>query len=144
MPAKTELAKQKLRELERLIGTWSVADEAESTATYEWFDEGTALLGRLQLGDTKRIDVIRYDEADDTLRSCYFDRSAGQLVTYRYSIENDFLVIAADAPSHHGAFVARFSDDDRVLEGHWEWMDDGELPGHDAKLMRRSNAQSVS
>lgn len=143
MPAKTELARQKLRELERLIGTWSVGDE-DGVATYEWFDEGTAVLGRLQLGETKRMDVIRYDESVDALRSCYFDRAAGQLVTYRYSIDDDFFVIEADAPGHHGAFVARFRDDDRVLEGHWEWLEEHDRPGHDMRLMRRPIGRAAS
>jgi hypothetical protein len=137
--ANKELARLKLRSLERLIGTWSVGDEGDGTATFEWFDEGTAILGRLQIGDVRRIDVIRYDEADDALCSCYFDRATGELVTYRYSIDEDLLVIEAEAPGHHGAFVARFRDEDRVLEGHWQWLEGRYQPGYDARWTRQGN-----
>ena len=136
--------RDRLRELSRIIGTWRVSGEARGIATYEWFDQRYSIIQRVNLGETRGIEFIRYDDQTKALQSYYFDRSGSQVLTYRYSIKGDEFRIELDMPDRQGAFVATFSERDRVLDGRWDWVQDGKRMGYAATLTRVTRSRPNS
>lgn len=128
-------------QLNRLHGVWLEDDGSESTR-YEWLGGGRNFMVQYLGGDgASGIEVIGYDDASGLLKSHFYASDSGMLdnggksITYVYSITDDTLEIALDGmPDRSGSFVAKLSDDDRIMDGRWDWVQDGEQMGYDAHI----------
>ena len=72
-----------LRQLSKMIGTWKATDSEgrEGQTSFEWMEGKHFLIHNVDLGDTKGIEFIGYDEPSDSVKSFYFD-TEGNLRQY--------------------------------------------------------------
>ncbi len=125
-----------LKALDRLVGTWTVTGGAPGTVTYEWMKGGYFLLQHVDLEqDGQRIrglEVIGQlrlygDAPSEDIHSRYYD-SAGNTFDYVYELDGDTLTIWFGAKGSPAKFTGTFFDDDRVMDGRWEYPGGGGYP----------------
>jgi hypothetical protein len=123
-----------------MVGTWKVYDPTGAGAvqgqvTLEWLDGGFFLLQRVDLDNSRGMEIIGYDEASRTLKS-YFFSETGQILEYEYEMDDDTLIVSIDTPHTKGEFVGTLSDDGNSYSGSWEWSQNGVPMGYDATMTR--------
>lgn len=133
-------ADAKLEALDKLVGVWEVSDPSgddaiEGQLVFEWMVGRRFLIQQVNLHGMQGIEVIGYDEASDSLRSHYFD-SSGQMITYRYELDDDRITVALDVKGRRGQFTGTFADDGNSFSGRWAWAHDGEELHFDACMTR--------
>jgi hypothetical protein len=145
-------AEKALRELEILVGEWTVmatwpnGESWPGRATYEWLDSGRLLLVRGSLEHPQAPDyvsVIGCDAANGTFYQLYTDeRNVCRVV--QMSIGNGELRFWRDGAPFSQRFAGTFSDDGNTLTGYWELAGDGKTFAKDFDMVykRVSGPQS--
>ena len=126
--------------LERLVGTWEFEPLVEGgsmgrgRATFEWIGDGAFLLGRSHADWTDQgwvenapmstQSVMACDDTTFELTQLYAD-DRGVFRIYRGRLTDDEWRLERAAPDFHQRCVGLFRDDDRTIEGRWEWSPDG-------------------
>ena len=118
-----------LKTLERLVGTWNVADQKISgQVTFEWMGGGGFLIQHVDLvhdgHQIKGIEYIGYHNESKSLRSYYFD-STGYILEYEWEISGDTLTIWGGTKGSAAKFTGKFSVDGNSNAGAWEWPGGG-------------------
>jgi hypothetical protein len=123
----------KLRELERMVGSWKESGGYNGNSFYEWMDggfflihrfEGTAPTGR----HVKGIEYIGFDEDTQTLRSHLMDNN-GCNFTYTYQLEGDTLMNWFGEKGSENFYKGIFSNDGNTIKGRWQWPEGKERIG---------------
>jgi hypothetical protein len=131
----------KVRALDRLVGTWTVTGGAEGTVSYEWMDGGFFLLQRVELqqfGESvSGIEVIGQlrpfgEEPSEDVHSRYYD-SQGNTLDYVYEIDGDTLTIWGGEKGSPAHYRATFDATGSTLAGSWTYPGGG---GYDSTMTR--------
>ena len=125
---------ERLKALDRLVGTWTITGGSEGTIRYEWLDGGFFLLQHVDLvqdGQASRgLEVIGRErtfgatEANPEITSRYYD-SVGNTFDYTYELEGDTLTIWAGERGSPAYNRSTFSPDGRTLSGAWVYPGGG-------------------
>ena len=129
-------AESALRELEPLIGEWSLEAIApsgqpwpgEARATFEWHDSGAHLVERSTVEMPEAPDgvsIIGCDAANGTYYQLYSDER-GVCRVYEMSIDDGEWKLWREGEPFAQRFTATFSDDGTTIAGRWEVAQDGE------------------
>ncbi|UBU18005.1 hypothetical protein [Nonomuraea gerenzanensis] len=120
-----------MRQLDVLVGTWKVTnfDEDgkqtdEGTVTFEWLDGGFYLIQRVDLGVSRSVEYIGYDQETGTLKSHLFGQSH-EILKYTWEVAGDTLTIWYGDPGSPARFVGTFNEDRSSNTGAWEWPGGG-------------------
>jgi len=126
-----------LRQLSKMIGTWKATDSEgrEGKTSFEWMEGKHFLIHNVDLGDTKGIEFIGYDEPSDSVKSFYFD-TEGNLRQYTYHVRDNMIKITIDMPEVQGEFTGDLNNDGTKLIGNWDLMENGQRKGSKATLTR--------
>lgn len=123
----------RVQDLDRLVGTWTVTGGAEGTVRYEWMSGGHFMLQHVELEQygeqTSGFEVIGHlhpfgEPVSEEIWSRFYD-SMGNTFDYVYEIDGDTLTIWAGAPGSPAYFRGMFSDDDRTMAGAWVYPGGG-------------------
>lgn len=123
-------AEQALRELDALIGEWSLeatgADgqrwPGDARTTFEWHDSGCHVVQRVTVEMPEAPDgvsIIGCDAANETYYQLYSDER-GVCRVYRMSIGGGEWRLWRDGPPFAQRFSARFEDGGKTIRGRWE------------------------
>lgn len=124
---------EKLKKLDRLVGTWKITGGATGTTTYEWLDGGFFLMQRTQFdhdGHTiNGLEMIGHlqpfgAEPSEDIHSRYYG-GMGETFDYVYEIEGDTLMIWGGEKGSPAYFKGTFSADGNKLTGGWTYPDGG-------------------
>ncbi len=123
-----------LKNLDRLVGTWTISGEAQGQVTYEWLDGGFFLMQHFDLEQsghrTKGIEVIGHDrefgatEPSQDIRSRIYDNE-GNTFQYVYELDGDTLTIWGGEKGSPAYYKGTFSDDGNILSGGWVYPGGG-------------------
>ena len=122
-----------LRSLDRLVGVWEVAGEAQGRVTYTWMAGGFFLMQQVQLEheghQTRGLEIIghlqRYGEAPSPEIWSRYYGSTGETFDYVYEVAGDTLTIWAGGPGSPAYYRGTFSPDGNTLTGGWVYPDGG-------------------
>jgi hypothetical protein len=128
-------AEQALKELEVLIGEWTMEAippggepwPGEARATFEWLEGNQLVLERSTVEMPEAPDsicAIGCDAANDTYYQLYTD-DRGVCRVYEMSIGNGEWKLWREGPPFDQRFTAKISDDGNRIEGRWEAAKDG-------------------
>ena len=130
-----------VRDLERLVGTWTVLGPARGTVTYEWMEGGFFLVQHVDLQEDgeeiRGIEIIGHEqpfgaELSQEVRSRYYD-NVGNTLEYVYELECDTLTIWAGDQGSPAYYRGVFSTNGATLTGHWFYPGGG---GYDSTATR--------
>lgn len=130
-----------VRALDRLVGTWEVADGATGTVTYEWMEGCYFLLQRVELEQFGQehigMEVIGNlrsfgQEPTSDVYSRFHDNE-GHTLDYVYELKGDTLTIWGEERGSEAKFVGTFNEDDTVMAGEWVYPGGG---GYDSTMTR--------
>ncbi|SHF60767.1 hypothetical protein [Streptoalloteichus hindustanus] len=135
---------ERIRALDRLVGTWRVTGGAEGTVSYRWLaggfflvqdidlqQYGQAVVGVEMIGREKPFGA---EKPGEHIRSRYYD-SQGNTFDYVYELDGDTLVIWAGEPGSPAYYKGTFSADGNTLTGAWVYPGGG---GYDSVMTRLS------
>jgi hypothetical protein len=128
-------AEQALRELEPLVGEWTLEAKwpdgklwpGGGRVTFEWHDSGAHLLvsGTAELPEAPdNVSVIGCDAANGAYFQLYSDER-GVCRVYEMSIGQGEWKLWRDGEPFSQRFTATFSDDRNTITGRWEIAEDG-------------------
>jgi hypothetical protein len=138
-------AEQALRELEPLIGEWTLeakwpnGETWPGRATFEWLDSGAHLLQHGTLDHPQapaNVSVIGCDGANGTYYQLYSDER-GVCRVFQMTIGNGELKLWRDGAPFSQRFIATLSDDGNTITGRWEIAEDGKNYRPDFDLSSR-------
>jgi hypothetical protein len=128
-------AEQALRQLEPLVGNWTL--EAKSadgepwpgggSVTFEWHASGAHLIqrGTVEYPDAPdNVSIIGCDAANGTYFQLYSDER-GVCRVYEMTIGNGEWKLWREGEPFAQRFAATFSDDGNTITGRWEIAEDG-------------------
>ena len=127
------IADDALRELEPLIGEWTVeatwpgGETWPGLVTFEWLVTGAHLVqrGSLEHPDAPdNVSVIGCDAANGTYAQLYTDER-GVCRVYEMEIGDGRMSLRRDGKPFAQRFTATFSDDGNTITGRWEIAEDG-------------------
>lgn len=133
---------ERLRALDRLVGTWTVSGGAEGTVRYELMDGGHFLIQHVELeqnGQTVTgFEVIGHlhpfgEPVSTEIFSRFYD-SEGNTFDYVYELDGDTLTIWAGAQGSPAYFRGVFAADDGIMTGDWVYPGGG---GYPSAMVRR-------
>jgi len=127
-------AEQALRELEPLVGEWTMEAKWPSgeewqgggRVTFEWHDSGAHLVerGTVELPEAPdNISIIGCDAANGTYFQLYAD-DRGVCRVYEMSIANGEWKLWREGEPFSQRFTGTFSDDGNTITGRWEIAED--------------------
>lgn len=141
-------AEQALRQLEPLIGEWSLEARwpsgerwpGDGRVTFEWHASGAHLVQHMQAPDLPEapdsISIIGCDAANGTYFQLYSDeRSVCR--AYEMSIGNGEWKLWRQSEPFSQRFTASFSDDGNTITGHWQIAEDHTNYTNDFDLIYR-------
>jgi len=123
-----------LRALDRLVGVWRVAGDAEGEVGWEWAPGGYFLLQHIDMVHDRRpikaMEVIgRLHPLDGgpsaDIRSRVYSYNDGYTIDYVYELEGDTLTIWGGEKGSPAFYRAVFSPDGNMLTGSWQWSGGG-------------------
>jgi len=136
-----------LQELKEFIGTWEMEisnasflpdpkETINSTACFEWFEDGEFLI--LRQGTKKKetpwaIWLIGRDKDSPNYSIFYIDDQRSSRV-YEMSFENGIWKIWRNEPQFTQRFTAEVNRDKTLISGHWDRSTDGQNWDHDFNL----------
>ena len=141
----TPAASAKLKEFDRLIGTWTVSDPTgnegiSGSVRFEWMEGGFFLIQHVDLDHggniIKGIEYIGLQngweemmnppdpDAEREITSHYFD-NLGNTFNYVWEIDADTLTIWGGYKGSPSKYVGKFSADGDVNTGAWEYPGGG-------------------
>ncbi|KHL13276.1 UNVERIFIED_CONTAM: hypothetical protein LK11_32610 [Mumia flava] len=127
---------ERLRALDRLVGTWSVTGGATGTVRYERALGDFFLIQHVDLeqdGQTVTgFEVIGHlhpfgEPVSEEIASRFYD-SQGNTFDYVYELDDDTLTIWAGATGSPAYFRGTFTDGDTVMTGAWVYPGGGGYP----------------
>jgi hypothetical protein len=129
-------AEQALKELEVLVGTWSIEATppggepwpGEASITYEWLDDDKRLLVERSTVEMPEAPNATCVIGSDAATGRYFqlytdDRNVCRV--YEFSIGGGEMKIWRDGPPFSQRFKGKISDDGNRIEARWEAAKDG-------------------
>jgi hypothetical protein len=127
-------AEEALRELERLIGEWTIEAKGPSgepwpgggRVTFEWHDSGAHLVQRSTIDLPEAPDntsIIGCDAANGTYFQLYSDER-GVCRIYEMTISADEWTLWREGEPFSQRFTATISDDGNTITGRWEIAED--------------------
>lgn len=133
----------KMKELDRLVGTWEVSGpDISGKVTYEWMEGRFFLIQHVDLEQygqkIKGMEIIGQDKefgaekpAED-IKSRYYD-NLGNTFMYIYEIQGDTLTIWGGDKDSGAYYKGQFSEDGNLNSGAWVYPDGG---GYDSTMRR--------
>jgi hypothetical protein len=134
---------EKLKALERLVGTWQVSGGSEGSVTYRWMEGGFFMIQDVRLSsdgiETVGMEVIGHlrpfgGEQSQDVHSRYYD-AHGDTLDYVYEMDGDTLTIWAGGKDSPAYFRGTFSADGNTNTGAWIFPGGG---GYDSVMTRVS------
>ena len=131
--ADRSIADDALRELESLVGEWTVeatwpgGETWPGRVTFEWLATGAHLVQRGSLEHPQapdNVSVIGCDAANGTYSQLYTDER-GVCRVYEMEIGDGRMSLRRDGQPFAQRFTANFSDDGNTITGRWEIAEDG-------------------
>lgn len=131
----------KMKTLDKLVGTWKITGGAEGKVTYHWMDGGFFLIQDVELSqfgqDIKGIEIIGHlhmfgEEPSKDIHSRYYD-STGNTIDYVYELNGDELTIWAGEVGSLAYFKGMFNQDGTINTGKWVFPDGG---GYESTMSR--------
>jgi hypothetical protein len=140
-------AEQALKELEPLVGEWTLEAippsgepwPGEAQATIEWHDSGAHLVHRWTIDLPEAPDgvsIIGCDAANGTYYQLYSD-DRGVCRVYEMSIGDGEWRLWREGPPFAQRFTAKFEEEGRTIRGRWELAEDGQSYETDFDLIYR-------
>lgn len=123
----------RVRALDRLVGTWAVTGGAEGTVRYEWMAGGHFLIQHVELEQYGQavtgFAVIGHlhpfgEPVGEEIVSRFYD-SQGNTFDYVYELDGDTLTIWAGAHGSPAYFRGMFTGGDTVMAGDWVYSGGG-------------------
>ncbi|EID56440.1 hypothetical protein [Saccharomonospora xinjiangensis] len=119
-----------LRDLDRLVGTWTVSGGATGTVTYAWLDGGHFLVQNIDLHQNGQhvtgIEIIGHhkpfgaEQAEEDVTSRFYGRD-GDTLDYVYDLDGDTLTIWGGHRGSPAHYRATFDAEGTTLSGEWVW-----------------------
>jgi len=137
----TPVPSEKMKALDRLVGTWKVTGGAEGTITYRWMDGGFFLLQDVELEQfgekTIGMEIIGHlhpygEEPSTDIHSRYYDNT-GNTLDYIYEMNGDELTIWAGEKDSPAYFKGTFDKSGNTNVGKWTYPGGG---GYDSTMTR--------
>ena len=127
-------AEEALRELERLVGEWTLEASwpggepwpGGGSVTFEWHASRAHLIERTTIALPEAPDsiaIIGCDAANGTYVQLYSDER-GVCRIYQMSISDDEWTLWREGEPFSQRFTATFSDDGNTITGRWEIAED--------------------
>lgn len=122
-----------LQSLNRLVGTWQLSGETESTVRYEWMEGGFFLIQHIDITShghrVNGIEIIGHlqpfgEAPSPEIRSRFYS-SMGETLDYVYEVEGDTLTIWSGEKGAPAYFKGQFSADGNTNTGEWVWPGGG-------------------
>jgi hypothetical protein len=122
-------AREALRSLDRIVGTWTVSGpSSRGTVSYDWFEGGAFLVQTVDLvadgQPTRGVEYIGWDSETSSLRSHFFG-GGGEILEYTYDLTGDVLTIWFGGTDSPAKFVGTFDATGDRNTGAWEWPGGG-------------------
>lgn len=124
---------EKVRALDRLVGTWAVTGGASGTVRYEWMAGGHFLLQHVSLAQDGEvhtgIEVIGHlspflGEPSEDVKARFYD-DAGNTLDYTYELTGDTLMIWGGEKGSPAYYEGVFSADGTRVTGDWVYPGGG-------------------
>ncbi len=118
---------EKLKALQKLIGTWRVAGGAEGTVTYRWMEGGFFLIQEVDLVQNGErvagMEIIGHlrpfgEPESPSIVSRFYD-NLGNTLDYEYELSGNDWTIWAGAKGSPAYYKGIFSKDGKTAEGSW-------------------------
>jgi hypothetical protein len=114
-----------LRQLDRLIGTWTQEGEYNGVSKYQWMEGGFFFIHEFdavtpQRQHVKGVEYVSFDEETHTLRSQLMG-IGGHNFTYAWEIEDDNWTVWFGDKGSKNLFRGRFDQGGNVVIGGWQW-----------------------
>ena len=131
--ADRSIADDALRELDALVGEWTVeatwpgGETWPGFVTFEWLATGAHLVQRGSLEHPQapdNVSVIGCDAANGTYAQLYTDER-GVCRVYEMDIGDGRMSLRRDGQPFAQRFTATFGDDGNTITGRWEIAEDG-------------------
>ncbi|MGH8774359.1 MAG: hypothetical protein ACRDWI_04035 [Jiangellaceae bacterium] len=123
----------KVRNLDRLVGTWTMSGGVQGTVRYEWMEGGFFLLQHVSIDhdghQIRGMEVIGHEqrfgeEPSEDVKSRFYD-SEGNTLDYVYEIEGDTFTIWGGEKGSPAYARSTFSEDGNSASGAWVFPGDG-------------------
>lgn len=134
--------KEAFEQLNRLTGTWLDESGNEET-TFEWMPGGNFMIQKLGNDGSTGLEMIGYDAASGLLKSSFYASdermldNGGRPINYIYNIRDEDYELTLDMPDRHGSFTGKLTNNDTILSGRWEWVQNGKQEGYDTILTKQ-------
>jgi hypothetical protein len=123
-----------LKQLDILVGTWTLSEETSGQIRFEWMEGGFFLLQHIDIlhGENKikgmevigRERVFESTEPSEDIKSRYYGHD-GSTLDYVYEIEGNVITIWGGAKGSPAYYKGTFSDDGNIMKGAWQWPGGG-------------------
>lgn len=133
---------ERIRALDRLVGTWKVTGGAEGTVAYRWMEGGFFLVQDVELEQYGQsvtgFEVIGREKPfgaerpSEDIHSRFYD-SQGNTFDYVYELDGDTLTIWAGEKGSPAYFRGTFDEGGDALTGAWVYPGGG---GYDSVMTR--------
>lgn len=123
----------KMKALDRLVGTWKLTGDSTGTVTYRWMEGGFFLIQDFDItvfGErAKGVEYIGHlhpfgEDPSEDVHSRVYDVQ-GNTLDYVYEIEGDTLTIWGGEKGSPAYFKGTFNEDGSVNEGAWHYPGGG-------------------
>ena len=132
---------EKMKVLDRLIGTWELSGDSTGTVTYRWMEGGFFLIQDIDItvfgSSVKAVEYIGHlrpfgQEQSKDIWSRVYD-TQGNTLDYVYELEGDVLIIWGGEKGSPAYFKGTFVNDD-TNEGAWVYPGGG---GYSTTMKRK-------
>ena len=123
-----------MKSLDRLVGTWNVAGEAQGQIRFEWMEGGFFLVQHVDFVQggrpIKGMEIIGHEqgvgqEPSPDIQSRFYSFFDGLTLDYTYELVGDTLRIWFGHKGSDNYFQGTFSEDGNAFGGAWQWPGGG-------------------